>query len=350
MMKQREGNYDILRFAAAAAVVIAHCTAAFIETVIWDFKDGLPLNHPLYSCVYEGLMRFSVPAFLMLTGAFLLHDERTKDWKQFYARSWKKIGIPAAAAIAFAVVYNLVTVGFLDGQGIGAALMPLLSGAPFYHLWYLPVMGVCYAAAPWLARMKAEIGEKAFIRVSLAMLLLGCLGLWLNEPVINHWFIGEGVCYLGYMMMGDVLRFHHGENRGGLLIALLSLVPAALAGVLLYRSLMAGADRTLAEHQLIMSYSPLIVLSSILVFAGFSRMHVRAPHPRLYAHTYEIYLLHAFVLDVIIRISRHFFGQRWLTHLDARIAPFGLAALVYILCYMIGGLLRKRGRRASVTM
>ncbi len=346
-MKEREHNYDLLRVISAFAVIFGHVSALFIETFLWDLHDGLPANHPLFSTVYTAIPRFSVPVFLMLSGAFVLASSRTEDAASFYRHSLKHIGIPAAAAILFGFGYSLFTGLVLDHTGVMPAVQALIAGAPFYHLWYLPVMLGTYLLAPWIRRFKQEVTPEVFRNVSVGMLVLGCLALWLNPPVTSHWNIGEAFCYTGFFMIGDVLREDAADKHsGGWLYILAALILHIISGVLLYRALLAGMDRTLAEHRWVMSYAPLTAAASVLMFAGFARLKKAPDTGKLAANSYYVYLVHAFILDVIVRISRSLMGQRWLTHLDARAAIPLLSLLVYLLCLGAASVLRKPKHRS----
>jgi peptidoglycan/LPS O-acetylase OafA/YrhL len=77
------------------------------------------------------------------------------------------------------------------------------------------------------------------------------------------------------------------------------------------------------------------------MFAGFARLKVHFSTGVFAANTYSIYLIHAFLLDIISRLSRAVNGQRWLCHLDARFAILLLAVLIYVLSCGLGILLHK---------
>ena len=341
-VKEREYNYDLLRVLSAFAVAFGHVSALFIETLIWDLADGLPLNHPLFSVIYTSICRFSVPVFLMLSGAFVLASPKTSDAASFYRRSWKRIGIPAAAAALFGFLWMLCTGLMIDHTGAAPALEALRNGAPFYHLWYLPVLFGTYILAPWIRRFMEEVSFRTFEKVSACMLVLGCLALWATPPVVFHWNIGEAFCYIGFFMIGYVLRENgRGKTKGGLLMICAAMALHVISALLLYRALLSGADRTLAEHRYIVTYAPLTVAASLLVFAGFARLKAKPFAERFAPHTYNIYLIHAFLLDIAVRILRAWKGQRWLTHLDARFAiPLG-GVILYLLSFGCSVLLKK---------
>ena len=345
-MRQREFNYDLLRVLAGFSVVQGHVSGAFIETAVWDYWDGLPMNHPLFSCVYTAIIRFSVPVFLMLTGAFLLEKAETADWKKFYEHSWRKVFAPAVSVIVFAVVYNLLFLVLIDHQPLMAVLEPLYEGAPFYHLWYIPVIAVVYLLMPFVMRAKEALGETLFFRASAGFFVLGMMALWCNPPVTTHWNIGEGFCYLGYALIGYAIRQNVREKKYSAPLILAGFLLEAVAGYLLYKALITGADRTMAEHRYIVSYAPLTAAGSVLLFAGFSRLTIKKDFSFLSSHTYGIYLVHAFILDLLLRISRACFDQRWLTHLDARIFIPLLTLLVWAISLGVCASVKKIRRRS----
>ena len=341
-MKEREYNYDLLRAVSAFAVVLGHVAALFIETAQWDYFDGLPMNHPLVSVVITAVCRFSVPAFLMLSGAFVLSSPKSADAPAFYRRSWRHVGIPAAAAMIAGVLYSLFCGLVLDHTGVMPALEALISGAPFYHLWYLPVMAGTYLLAPWICRFREAVSPGVFAKTAAAMTIAGCFGLWLNPPVASHWNIGEAFCYTGYFMLGYVLRVSNREKSGGWMFIAAALLLHACSGILVYRAVfLNGMDRALAEHRFFMSYAPLTVIASVLMFTGFARLKIRSGTGLFAANTYGIYLVHAFLLDIISRTARAVNGQRWLCHLDARIAAPVLAVIGYLLSCGAGILLHR---------
>ena len=342
-MTKRRSNYDLLRVLACYFVVFSHTACSFVETFVWDTIDGLPANHPLFSCIFSVLGRFTVPVFIMLSGAFLLGDERTRDVKTFYRRSFWKIGPPAAIAMIFAVIYSAVTKTGMDHLSLyEGVIYPLLMGAPFYHLWYLPILFGLYLAAPFIYGMKEKLTQGGFVKAAVFMLAAGNIALYVTGPVNFHWNIAEIFCYAGYFMIGSVLFTEQENNRSGILMIAAAFVIEAVSGYLLYRAILSGMDRDLAEHLLILSYTPFTTAAALLMFAGFGRITPRRSYAREASFSYDIYLMHAFVLDVILRISRYYKGQRWLMHLDARIWVFILGTAIYLICRLLSALIHRK--------
>jgi len=344
----RRSNYDLLRVLACFLVVLGHVSGTFIETMVWDLIDGLPLNHPLFSMIYTALARVSVPAFLMLSGAFLLNDERTGDVKTFYRRSFWKIGPPAAGCVVFTLFYNLITRSGMDHLGLRAALEPFLYGAPFYHLWYLPILFGLYLLAPFIHGAKMKLTRGGFVKAAVFMVVFGNLSMYMTGPIQFHWNIGEVFCYAGYFMMGAVLYTEKPNPRAGAVEILAGILIECFAGYIAYRAILGGMEREMAEHWFILSYTPFTTAASLLFFSGFGKIQVRRSWHRLASHSYSIYLVHAFVLDIIIRLCRTLLGQRWLTHLDARFFVPLITMGVFLISLCVSVLLKRADNKKKL--
>lgn len=86
---KREYNYDLLRILSTVAVVLIHVNAHYFNGTM---NTGSPIN--LIENFINIITRFSVPCFVMISGAFLLHNEKNMDYKKFYSKTFYKTVIP----------------------------------------------------------------------------------------------------------------------------------------------------------------------------------------------------------------------------------------------------------------
>lgn len=164
MPKTRESNYDLLRICAAFAVVMLHVSGGFLR---YDSMD-VPTNCTLPVMLLNHVVRFAVPCFFMLSGAFLLSDVRNADYAYFYRKSFRNIGM---TGIAFCSLYSLYhgiqllisvfvlhhhTAAFFP-QGLLSLLLNLLQGQPHGHLWYLFTLLGTYLAVPFVIRLDVNL-------------------------------------------------------------------------------------------------------------------------------------------------------------------------------------------------
>ena len=164
MPKKREANYDLLRIISTFAVVVIHVVATFFA-----YNDAkVPTNCHFGTLLISHVARFSVPCFLMLSGAFLLADGRNADYKYFYKKSVKNIGITGSIFCLLYVLYRMTTVTLgtfvlhtHSVEALGSRLLKifidLLSGQISGHLWYLYTLIGVYLAVPFVIRLAADL-------------------------------------------------------------------------------------------------------------------------------------------------------------------------------------------------
>lgn len=164
MLKNRESNFDLLRILSAFAVVMLHVSGGFLQSnEIGSFE-----NCHLPVMVLNHIVRFAVPCFFMMSGAFVLADDRNADYKYFYKKSFRNIGITGVVFCLLYIVYNILklTVKLFVAGGLGidmymsglvGVLKNALIGSPFFHLWYLFTLVGLYLAAPFVIRLSSNL-------------------------------------------------------------------------------------------------------------------------------------------------------------------------------------------------
>lgn len=139
---KREGNYDLLRIVSTIAVIMIHVSAAYIG----EFETNEVRNYDsnmMYGYIYNTISRFAVPCFVMLSGAFILSNEKNGNYGYFYRKTFRRIGIPTIVFSCAYFLYSMLSaVGrvYLGTGGINALIEPIkawITGVPFYHMWYL---------------------------------------------------------------------------------------------------------------------------------------------------------------------------------------------------------------------
>lgn len=88
-VERREENLDVLRVISSFMVVLIHVSAIYVSTNInnynYDFKIGN---------FFDSISRISVPLFVMISGAFLINNEKNKNFNYFMRKTIKKIVVP----------------------------------------------------------------------------------------------------------------------------------------------------------------------------------------------------------------------------------------------------------------
>ncbi len=140
LSKQRVLYFDLLRIAAAFFVVVLHTATSQFGSVAYGSTEWNIFN------LYDGMVRWTVPMFVMLSGALFL--AKPIPVEKLYGKYILRI------VIAF-VVWSVLYV--LEYQWCHGALYPLSRQALIvhlmrghYHLWYLIMLVGLYAIVPLL--------------------------------------------------------------------------------------------------------------------------------------------------------------------------------------------------------
>lgn len=317
MNKKREGNYDLLRILCALGVITIHVSSSYTNAVTdLGWFGQLYLDHIVVSCLYNVLMRFSVPCFVMLSGAFVLADERNTNYKYFYEKSFRSLGIPT---LVFSCAY------FLYGEAVAAAhviiggdsvrrlLYPfrsVLFGAPFYHMWYLYMLIGLYIITPLIIRFRQSVKESTFSKIVWIFFVLACISGWTSTQTVN-WDVGKQACYLGFFLAGYELRKWGMKNKSqlkGYCLITAGVVAELLVVFLRYQQALAQIADNDLKYKLVAPFNPLIVAASVLIFSGFSLLKINTNFGKTASCTFLIYLFHAGVWEIGMFIVKRLVG------------------------------------------
>lgn len=216
------------------AVITIHVSAIWVKGFSSYIAEGgeiIKLIHPLSACVYNTISRFAVPCFVMLSGAFILDDEKTVNYKEFYSKKLMKIGVPT---LVFSLLYILyrIPMCFMGEENYLIKLVRLITdimrGSPFNHMWYLYMLIGVYLLAPIVIQFKNSISYDSFRKVAYIFLIVAGLSNWTGITRMN-WDLGQSFEYLGYFMVGYVIRKDFCKNnvRGIMLILLGAVIEIA---------------------------------------------------------------------------------------------------------------------------
>ena len=203
----RQRGLDALRAAAALAVVVIHVSATALQHVApgsadWWFAD-----------LYHAATVWAVPVFVMISGALLLDPARSDTARAFLTRRAGRILVPLAfwSALYLGVRYYR---GQVDAM---QAMVDLLFGLPFAHLWYLYMAAGLYLVTPPL-RVFVAAARPTELRYATFLAL--AIGIAANE---TGYLIGLPSAlavllfapFVGYYLLGHLLRdWWSGAGKG----------------------------------------------------------------------------------------------------------------------------------------
>lgn len=223
-MQQRVIYADILRILATIAVIIIHVSAVgFRELNPASFEWNV-LN------IYDSLVRWCVPVFVMLSGMFFLDPNKEIKVKGLYFKSISRI---LAALLVWAFIYELykhaIRQNTLSFDFLYDTIIKIVQGNTHYHLWFLYMIIGIYVITPILRvfiknATKRDI-EYFLIIAFLFTSLIPTLGKFhpfsIFTPFISNFDINLVLGYVAYFVAGYYLsQFNLTKNIKCLIYAL----------------------------------------------------------------------------------------------------------------------------------
>lgn len=294
-MEKRNTSLDLLRIAATFSVIIIHINAYYMGNRI-----GITNSINIIQNILNILLRFSVPCFVMISGAFILKNPKNRNFKYYYAKTFYKLGIPLILTLLFLLCVSEISRIF-GSHDYFSPIKSILLG-DYYNLWYMfMIMGI-YFLVPFLIRIKEILPSKIYLILSIVWLLLGVINQTTCQYNISYSF-GNIFSFLGYFLIGDILysKFKNRLNKKTIILMILSIILLTAVtfmfrwktGIMLYDF---NPYRSF--------FSPSIVLISICVFVIFLNLNVKRDLSKLSNKTYYIYLIHTFCYVMIFSIIK----------------------------------------------
>ena len=289
--------FDLLRLAASFGVIVLHLSAqhwadAGVDTAAWRAFN-----------FYDGLVRWCVPVFAMISGALFLSRpvSMEKLWRKHVARI-------ALAFIFWSALYAAVS-ALRYGASLGGFLSEFVRG--HYHLWFLFMIAGLYMLVPLLQPIaQSERLLRYFLLLSfffayLLPELAALIALVTNragaslQAVLAFVDLRFVMGYPSYFLLGYALNRRTIGRREELAIYALG----AAGFVFTVAATRAVSLRMAAPFgQFYGPFSVNVLLSAIAVFTFFKQHPVpdgalRRAIRRLSGGSFGAYLIHALLID-----------------------------------------------------
>ncbi len=300
----KENRYlwaDSMRAFATLAVIVLHVCVAVEEGF-----GTIPMKDWLASNIYDSMVRWCVPIFVMLTGSFALNNY-DGQFKAFLIKTFKRIILPF---LFWSVVYLIFNNGgnLIDPNTGPAAKLSLvavkLATGTSVHLWFVYMIIGMYLLIPVLNRWVKENNkaEQLFF-----------IGLWIfflfAQPLWDKYDISFDSAYfsgfIGYMLLGNFLL--KTERKTNSLILLLIFIGAVFyTCVRTYYLSLAGGEMNEKHMD---NFMPGILITCICVYLLFKNSPLKFPGflrsfiKTVSRYSYGIYLLHVLVLDLFLKYA-----------------------------------------------
>lgn len=300
-MNKRDTNLDLLRVISCIMVISLHVGAIYGNEINIEY----PSYYFTVGNFYHSITRTAVPIFIILSGYFLLNDNRNLNINYHYKKTIKRIIIPTLIFSFLYVIYS-IGIGIIKNGMCFDFLEPFmnwLNGKPFYHMWYMYMIIGLYLITPFLIKIRQSIGDKKFEFCGWIFMIIGML---INIPNITIIWPLQFVIYLGYFILGYSLNNRVKIFKGSYKIYLIvSIIISIVIFILTEFNIRYGLLEN--KFYFLTPLSPFVVVSSLLLYISFIKIDfIKYDFSLLSQQTFYIYLFHAVVISVIDFIANIF--------------------------------------------
>ena len=306
---------------ARAIAIVAVVAIHSLGTVVEQNFSGMGPDWWLANAV-DSASRWSVPVFIMISGALALDPNRGSKPRRFLSKRIWRIGIPL---VFWTVVYVLFRRYYLqpddESWNPGVAI---LTGSPFVQLYFLYVLAGLTLLTPFFRLLSVHGSRRLQWGTGLIFLGIGMLDQWVSmifdvgEANIATRFLPMA----GFYILGWVLRDIVLSARAAVLAWSTLLV--AIAGTAAWAGLGPGEKPWLFPYAFL---APGVVVASMAAYLllhfhlreGFGLLH------RFYPYSFGVFLLHPLIL----------YPVRNLMGLPDTVAGVALHAFVMPLAYAV---------------
>lgn len=293
-------KYDILRIVACFSVVMLHVSGSYLTVVDIFGKDFL------FLAIYNGLTRFSVPVFFMLSGLFLASPQKDITTGNMLKRIFKLLlcfyiwsGFYAFQGVLVAAIRGNIPEGMFE-----SAMQRFLFGHS--HMWFIQTLTGFYLLLP-IARQICE--NRRVLQYYLLLWVIfrfllpqlinlfgwGTFSAWINKFAGLDILVG----YFGYFILGYYI------NEENIKKCLRYLIYAAGIGACFLTIFLTIRESKLAGVYIPNWTSPgsinvLIMSVAVIVFFKYNCFAASERNLlwiKISNYTFFIYMFHMFVID-----------------------------------------------------
>lgn len=194
-------NARILAILAILAVIFVHISAEVVVgndvgTLYWWIGNA-----------YDSSVGWCIPIFVMLSGALLLNPDKKESLPTFFQKRLSKIFFP----LVFWSLFFIFWFPSENGNTFVVILKRLLSGKPYYHMWFLYMIVGLYLFTPFFRKIVLHSTKKELIYLVSSTFFIAILNFafqtfYLGEGsklFINWFLLYIPFYFLGYLVYQD---------------------------------------------------------------------------------------------------------------------------------------------------
>ncbi len=289
---------DFSRFISIIAVILLHISATFIIEYDLGSFQWVTGN------IVDSALRWSVPVFVMISGALLLDTNKKDSIMIFYNKRIRRVAFPI---IFWSVFYSAWQIfrDLIAGRDISyhEITLDLLTGEAYYHLWFLFMIFGLYAFAPFFKVVASSVNKQE-LRILIALSFFTAISyqmyVYFNDKVDLLPFL-QFLLFIPFFFLGHYLNVYNSIRSHRHLVTIFVVSWALTALGMHVISFRYGLDKGLYFYNYI---SIFVVPMSASIFLLLKNINLDSNVvSKLSSYSYlvlGVYLIHPFFLDLIL--------------------------------------------------
>lgn len=158
---------------------------------------------------YDSAVRWCVPVFVMISGALLLDPEKSEDLITFYRKRLSRILIPILFWTLFFLGWSTFKTMHKGGDvEIFDLIKKILSGKPYFHMWFLYMIISLYLFTPFFRKIVTNSNKHEllfFVAICFVISALNSVYVKIHSGgtmLFINWFLP----YVPYFFLGYFVR------------------------------------------------------------------------------------------------------------------------------------------------
>ena len=298
-MRKNANSYDYLRVLAAYAVILLHTAAPLLY-----LYNEIPFENWMIGNIFDSLVRWCVPVFIMLSGAFLLDPSRNETIHSFLQRRMDKILIPF---LAWSLIYYFYyAINYNREISVESLIRNILNNEITNHLWYIYILIGLYLITP-VIRIFIKYSNKSILLYFLTLWFIGNSVFNLIDHLFNLNIYFDFVIddYLGYYLLGYFLRTERLNKKTTLTIYASALICIFITIFGTYFDTVNNGGNIVGFYYNYLS--PNTVIISVAIFLLFRNLNTSATKLKsliyfISQRSFGIYLIHILIQRILSEV------------------------------------------------
>ncbi len=296
-LANKQANLSIMRILATVAVIFLHtCNTISNNASNYDLSD----SSLLYFTTGNYLMNWAVPIFLMITGILLLDKEKKITYHDCIKKYSKRILLALIVfGIPFSMLEIIMTTKRISFTILWDAIINVITGKSWSHLWYLYALIGVYLVLPLL---KAFVDKCSYAEIKTFLIVLFIFNFII--PIVNSIFkisIAFEIPIVSFTIFYLLLGYQPDKEMPSILCNKQFCAIALLGCIVL---LIVANSYLLSNGNSYFNYnSPLMVVITILVFSLIKGIKVNSTE-RLWQIDrlcFGVYIVHPIFINFVYK-------------------------------------------------